>query len=901
MAGSWQLCWRPPRLAWGRCQRWNRALPLLLSHLMRLCGPMPVVRVLSAVLPMTFSARPMTLGPAWAGLGTLYPILCWPCLPPWNLFHWIMPRKAWLMHLCRPLLLCRGNLDAHYPHWFTLAAKSGWRSHHLLSLVGGPSGPCLWFRGNFLVLRHWTPWTVQLRLLERGNSWQGFTDVIASQSAPGRLRVLHGGPQGLLLLPLSPRGWYQGRDRSRDLLQIGETGLETKLGRGPFIPFEPRSLADVLPGLRRAGGPADDALGPAVGYFSPGQLSFWAAHTPDLWVLSTLSRGYRLQFRRRPPIPGRVRMTAICDPVKAQALNQEICTLLAKGAIVPVDPLLDPGGFYSMYFLVPKKTGGLRPVLDLRGLNVYLKVMPFHMLTTKEVLQAISPGDWFTSVDLRDAYFHIPIAPPHWRFLRFAFQGRHFQFRVLPFGLSLSPRVFTRCVAAALSPLQAQGLRILPYLDDWLICAATQDQAVRDTRLVLHHVRCLGLQVNMEKSALTPSQETVFLGIAMDSISMAACPSPQRVDSILSMLPEFGRGMAPPLVRYLRLLGMLTAASAVVPLGLLSLRPLQMWLNSLNLDPARYTHRLRRLRVGPQCLQSLSQWRVRLFMTTGVPLGSLPCRREVVFTDASSTGWGATWRGQMAQGTWSRRLSREHINVLELQAVFLALQSFLPGLQGKHVLVRSDNTTVVFHINHQGGTRSRKLLCLTRRLLTWAAPCIASLRAAYIPGPENVPADFLSRRKPLPGEWKLHQEVVERIWTVFGRAAVDLFASRDAFHCPLWFSLDNTSPLGRDALAHDWPRALLYAFPPFGLLFQTLLRVRQEGHRVLLVAPYWPARTWFPLLCELSSGSPMRLPSRRDLLSQVGGQILHPEPDRLQLWIWPLQGRGPPSQDTLGP
>ncbi|XP_029998122.1 uncharacterized protein LOC115424868 [Sphaeramia orbicularis] len=709
--------------------------------------------------------------------------------------------------------------------------------------------------------------------------------------ASRQLQLRHGGSHCHLLHLLSPIG------RLRDRLKTRETRLDF----GLHVPLGPHSLVGVPPGPREARGPADEAMGLVVGCFTLEQLSSWAAHTPDCWVLTTLSRGYHLQFRRRPPVPGRVRMTVICDPAKARALNHEICTLLAKGAIVPVDPLLDPGGFYSKYFLVPKKTGDLRPVLDLRDLNVFLKVLPFYMLTTREVVHAISPGDWFTSIDLKDAYFHVPITPRHWRFLRFAFQGKHFQFRVLPFGLSLSPRVFSRCVAAALSPLQAQELRILPYLDDWLICAATRDQAVRDTQMVLDHVGRLGLRVNMEKSNLTPSQEMVFLGISLNSVSMTACPSPQWVSSILDLLPAFQRGRVLPFVLYLRLLGMLMAASGVVPLGLLLLRPLQMWLHGLGLDPARHAHRHRKLHVPPRCIRSLSRWGDRSYITTGVPLGSLPSRREVVHTDASSTGWGATWQGRMAQGTWSLLQSGEHINVLELLAVYLALQYFLPGLQGRHVLVRSDNTAVVFHINHQGGTSSKKLLRLTQQLLTWAAPHFPSLRAAHIPGPQNMPADFLSRQKPLPGEWKLHPEVVACIWRTFGRADVDLFASSEAVHCPLWFSLtDSASPLGCDALAHDCPHSFLYAFPPFPLIFQTLLRVLQEGHRVLLVAPFWPARTWFPLLRRLCSGLPMRLPSRRDLLSQLAGRILHPNPDRLQLWVWLLQGPAPPSPVMMG-
>jgi len=63
------------------------------------------------------------------------------------------------------------------------------------------------------------------------------------------------------------------------------------------------------------------------------------------------------------------------------------------------------------------------------------------------------------------------------------------------------------------------------------------------------------------------------------------------------------------------------------------------------------------------------------------------------------------------------------------------------------------------------------------------------------------------------GEWRLHPEVLHRIWGLFNRAEVDLFTSEMSTLCPFWFSLkEKTSPLGQDSLDHTWPEGLLYAF-----------------------------------------------------------------------------------------
>ena len=166
---------------------------------------------------------------------------------------------------------------------------------------------------------------------------------------------------------------------------------------------------------------------------------------------------------------------------------------------------------------------------------------------------------------------------------------------------------------------------------------------------------------------------------------------------------------------------------------------------------------------------------------------------------------------------------------------------------------------------------------------------LTSLRAVNIPGALNQAADLLSRSGPPPGEWRLHAEVVANLWARFGVAQVDLFASRETTHCQMWFSLSYPcGPLGLDALSHEWPGGIFYAFPPIPLIPLVLERIRQGSYRVLLVAPRRLARHWFPALLRLVHGQPWPLPVRADLLSQVGGGIWPPRPAVLQLWAWPL-------------
>ncbi|KAI2645297.1 ORF V: Enzymatic polyprotein [Labeo rohita] len=464
------------------------------------------------------------------------------------------------------------------------------------------------------------------------------------------------------------------------------------------------------------------------------------------------------------------------------------------------------------------------------------------MLTSKCILSCVRHQDWFAAIDLKDAFFHVSILPRHRPFLRFACEGQAYQYKALPFGLSLSPRVFTKVTEGALNPLWRKGIRILNYLDDWLIIAHSQDLLCEHRDLVLQHLSHLGLRVNREKSKLSPVQRISFLSMELDSVNMTACLTNERTQSVLNCLKSFRHKTAVPLKTFQRLLGLMAAAAAVTPFGLLHMRPLQRWLHDR--VPRWAWHRgTLRIGVSPQCCHLFSPWSDPAFLRAGIPLGQVS-RHVVVHTDASTTGWGAVCNGQAPSGSWTGPRLLWHINCLELLAVLLALRRFLPMLHHKHVLVHTDNTATVAYINRQGGLRSRHMSQLARHLLLWSQTRLKSLRAVHIPGELNRAADQLSRQPTHPEEWRLHPQTVQLIWSRFGEAHIDLFASPESSHCQLYYSLSE-APIGRDALSHSWPPGPKYAFPPVSLLAQTLCKIREDGEQVLLVAPFWPTRTWF--------------------------------------------------------
>ena len=197
--------------------------------------------------------------------------------------------------------------------------------------------------------------------------------------------------------------------------------------------------------------------------------------------------------------------------------------MLAKGAL---EIARDPGpSFYSRLFLVEKATGGWRPVIDLSHLNDFVQLTPFKMETVASVLLSVREGDFLASLDLKDAYFQIPIHGSSRKLLRFMSEGTVYQFKALCFGLSTAPQVFTRVFAAVSAWAHARGIRLLRYLDDWLVLSSSEKKAKESIRELLSLCRTLGIVINEKKSDLVPSQSAKYLGMTIDTGAGKVFPS----------------------------------------------------------------------------------------------------------------------------------------------------------------------------------------------------------------------------------------------------------------------------------------------------------------------------------------------------------------------------------------
>ncbi len=242
-------------------------------------------------------------------------------------------------------------------------------------------------------------------------------------------------------------------------------------------------------------------------------------------------------------------------------LHQELSSLLLKGAMEEVPQLDLKLGFFSRYFLVPKKDGGLQPILDLRRLELPFVKGELKMLTLKTITSQVQVEDWFVTVDLE-----MPIFP----FKSSSGTGNSFS---LPLEESLTSTKFF--------PLAWPGLRPEEVHKVHGCCSAPFD-------------------------APGHLWQTLFLGVHLDSVQMQARLAPARISIFNACLARFKLGHNLSVSTCRRLLGLMAAASPMLPLGLLHMRPFLWWMSLLRIRSKGPATCL--IRVSRSCFHTFLIW-----------------------------------------------------------------------------------------------------------------------------------------------------------------------------------------------------------------------------------------------------------------------------------------------------
>ena len=524
-------------------------------------------------------------------------------------------------------------------------------------------------------------------------------------------------------------------------------------------------------------------------------------------------------------------------------VEKEIHTLLEKGVIQ--GSLHEPGEFISPIFLRPKSDGSYRMILNLKKFNEFVEYHHFKMDTLDTVIKMMKPGCFMASVDLRDAYYTVPVHPEHRKYLKFLFNGTLYQYTCLPNGLSSAPRIFTKLLKPVFATLHEQGYLNSGYIDDSYLQGDTSSECSANVDATVSLFSELGFYLHDDKSVFKPTQQLIFLGFQLDSRTMTVSPTIQKVSKTIQACTTLKNKQSPLISDVAEVIGILVSNFPGVDYGPLYYRALDRdKIIALKAHRGNYNSPMQ---LSAQSLEELDWWIHNVSQSKRDIVHPNPS--IVLQSGASKLGWGAVCMDESIGGRWTPAEATAHINILELQAAFFALKSFASEVNDTHIQLQMDNTTAVAYLNNMGGSQSSELNALTHEMWEWAMEKSIWLSAVHIPGKNNVDADKESRNFSDRHERALNKDVFESIVKLYPKLDIDLFATR--LNCQLstycsWKPEPGSTYV--DAFSIDWRNHTFYAFPPFSLIARCVQKITRDKAKGILIVPLWQTQPWFPLV-----------------------------------------------------
>jgi hypothetical protein len=555
--------------------------------------------------------------------------------------------------------------------------------------------------------------------------------------------------------------------------------------------------------------------------------------------------GYVIPFKS---IPYRTDNPSVYPKTKQEQIDFDHCikNLLNINAISHCNH--EPGEFLSSVFLVPKPNGDKRFILNLKCLNKFIETKHFKMEDYRTASKLITENCYMASIDLKDAYFLISVHKSHRKYLRFKYNDILYEFNCIPFGLCTAPFVFTKLLKPVVEHLRkVHHLISVIYLDDVFCLGRTFSECETNVAKTKKLFEDLGFLINFEKSCFVPKTQCTFLGFVFDSEEMVIkLPHPKKV-KIKHNLTNMLKTKKCKLREFARFVGLLISACPAVQYSWLYTKYFEQFKYTCLLNNSNYEQ----IVTLPEKLRSDIIWWLNKVDDGNKKLSCDDFSMEI-FSDASSSGWGAYYNENEAFGYWKDHEKCLHINELELKAAFLALKCFADNKFETNLLLRIDNVTAISCINRMGSVQYEHLNCICREIWQWCETRKITIFASYINTKDNCEADYLSRKKFQDTEWELNTAVYIKIIDYFGLPHIDLFASRRNAKCDTFVTWKNDPDAWAiDAFTISWKNTFFYAFPPFSLITKVMQKIIKEKAEGIVVVPYWPCQPWFPIFHRL--------------------------------------------------
>ena len=510
----------------------------------------------------------------------------------------------------------------------------------------------------------------------------------------------------------------------------------------------------------------------------------------------------------------------------------------------------------------------------------------FKMDTLQVAIELVYQGCWFLSLDFTDAYYSLAIDPRYRKFLRFQFEGRLYEFTCCPMGLRTGSRLFTKMLKIPLAHLREnKGVTISGFLDDTILIARSPEEARKGGQLAADLPQDLGYMINKEKSVIRPTTKIEYLGFVIDSQRMVVGMTETKRLKIKELVAEACKDEIWSIRRLASIIGKVSATGPANNWSKLYTKRLEIARDEALRDNG-YDYDAR-LWITDDCKADLLWWLDNLD-TLERPI-SMGNPDYCIFTDASLEGWGCfdQQTGTSFGGKWNEIEKDNHINYLELLAIWFGLKCVAKDMTNCHIRIRSDNTTAVCCVQKQGSMKSIKSNDLSRQIWNFARERTLWLSAQHTPGSENNEADEKSRVFRTETEWSIQDKVFGQLCKILGTPDIDLFATRLNHKVPRFCAWQpDPEAESIDAFMSNWgEEPLCYAFPPFAIISRVLQKIMIDRAEVILVVPFWPTRPWFTRLTEMIVQLPILLPSDNRVLFLFDSEKQHPLSPKMKLMV----------------